>query len=231
MGQGSVERDPKDREPRARATRIKFCGLTRPEDVDLAVALGVDFIGLVFAARSPRRLDPVAGAALRARIPDRIATVALLMDASATEVGAVVETVRPDLLQFHGAEPDAFCAGFGLPFWKAIAMGGDPDRALAGLGSFPHAAAFLFDGHAAGEPGGGGQRFDWARLPDTLERPFLLAGGLDAGNVARAIATARPWGVDVSSGIEQSPGLKDAARMRAFVEAVRCADADGAPRS
>ena len=210
---------------RAMATRIKFCGLTRPEDVDLAVGIGVDCIGLVFAARSPRRLDPAEGAALRARIPAGVAAVALLMDAPAAEVRAVVDAVRPDILQFHGAESDAFCAGFGLPFWKAVAMGGDPGAALSGLGGFPHAAAFLFDGHAAGEPGGGGQRFDWTRLPAALDRPFLLAGGLDAGNVARAIGIARPWGVDVSSGIERSPGRKDGERMRAFVDAVRRVDA------
>ncbi|MCF7223174.1 phosphoribosylanthranilate isomerase [Marilutibacter chinensis] len=206
-------------------TRIKFCGLTRREDVELAVGLGVDFIGLVFAARSPRRLEPATGASLRAWIPAQVATVALVMDATAAEVASIVDAVRPDILQFHGAESDAFCAGFGLPFWKAIAMGGSPQGALTGLAGFPHASAFLFDGHAAGEPGGGGQRFDWTRLPATLDRPFLLAGGLDAGNVARAVGTARPWGVDVSSGIEQSPGLKDPTRMRAFVEAVRQADA------
>ncbi|QDH69809.1 phosphoribosylanthranilate isomerase [Marilutibacter alkalisoli] len=208
-------------------TRIKFCGLTRPEDLDLAVELGVDCIGLVFASRSPRRLSLDRAAGLRARIPGDIAAVALMMDNPADEVGAVVEAVRPDILQFHGAEPDAFCAGFGPPYWKAIAMGGDPQGALARLGDFPGAAAFLFDGHAAGEPGGSGKCFDWTRLPAALDRPFLLAGGLDAGNVASAIHTARPWGMDVSSGIESAPGEKDATKMRAFVEAVRRADAAG----
>lgn len=213
-----------DNEPR---TRIKFCGLTRPADLDLAVELGIDCVGLVFAARSPRRLDPGQGAALRKRIPEGIAAVALVMDNPAAEIAAIIEQVRPDLMQFHGAEPDAYCAGFGLPFWKAVAMGGDPEAALARLGDFPHAAAFLFDGHAAGEPGGSGQRFDWHRLPARLDRPFLLAGGLDADIIPRAIATARPWGVDVSSGIEDAPGQKNAAKMRAFVDAVRRADAAG----
>ena len=200
---------------------IKFCGLTRREDIAAAVALGVDCVGFVFAARSPRRLDVDAARALRDAVPASVQLVALMMDDPASTVAEVVAAVAPDVLQFHGAEPDAFCAGFGLPYWKAIAMGGAPASALASLQAYPRAAAFLFDGHAAGEPGGGGQTFDWQALPRSLDRPFWLAGGLDAGNVAQAVATARPDGVDVSSGIERAPGLKDHARMRAFVEAVR----------
>lgn len=200
---------------------IKFCGLTRREDIVAAVALGVDCIGFVFAARSARRLDVDTARALRDAVPASVQLVALMMDDPAPVVAEVVAAVAPDVLQFHGAEPDAFCTGFGRPYWKAIAMGGDPASALASLPAYPGASAFLFDGHAAGEPGGGGQTFDWQALPRTLDRPFWLAGGLDAGNVAQAVAAARPDGVDVSSGIERAPGIKDPARMRAFVDAVR----------
>ncbi|PBJ83418.1 N-(5'-phosphoribosyl)anthranilate isomerase [Lysobacteraceae bacterium NML93-0399] len=203
------------------APLIKFCGLTRREDIDTAVALGVDCIGLVFATRSPRRLDLDTARALRDAVPASVRLVALTMDNTADEVADIVAAVRPDVLQFHGAEADAFCRGFGLPYWKAIAMGGDPSAALRTLHAWPCAEAFLFDGHAAGEPGGSGARFDWSALPARLDRPFWLAGGLDAGNVAQAVTTAHPAGVDVSSGIEAAPGIKDAARMRAFVAALQ----------
>ena len=201
--------------------KIKFCGFTRAEDIVLAAGLGVDYVGLVFAARSPRRVTLEQARSLRAAVPTGIGVVALVMDTPADEVHAIAEALRPDVLQFHGGESDAFAAQFGLPYWKAVAMGGDPAAALARLGEHLRAQAFLFDGHAAGEPGGSGRRFDWAVLPATLDRPFLLAGGLDAGNVAAAVALARPWGVDVSSGIEQAPGIKNPGRMRAFIAALR----------
>jgi len=202
-------------------TRIKFCGLTRPADVAGAVALGVDCIGFVFAAGSPRRLTLDVAQGLRDAVPAQVRLVALMMDNPADEVAAIVSALRPDVLQFHGAEDDAFCRGFGLPYWKAIAMGDDPASALQTLGHWPGAEAFLFDGHAAGAQGGSGERFDWTAMPASLDRPFWLAGGLDAGNVAQAIAIARPAGVDVSSGIEAAPGIKDQVRTRAFVDAVR----------
>ncbi len=220
-------------------TRIKFCGLTRPGDVRLAGELGVDAIGLVFAAASPRRLLPVQARVLREALAPLVDAVALFMDNPADEVRAVVAAVQPTLLQFHGGEDDAFCRGFGLPYLKAVPMGhapmghapitaaaaAQPVDAAALLRQFPAAAGFLFDGHAAGGQGGQGHGFDWSVLPAGLERPFLLAGGLHPGNVFAAIRSVAPWGVDVSSGIESAPGLKDGDKMRRFVEEVRRADA------
>ena len=204
-------------------TRIKFCGLTRAEDVRLTVELGVDYLGLVFAPQSPRRLLLGQARMLRDLVPQDIAVVALMMDNARADVEKVVESLRPDVLQFHGGEDDAFCASFGLPFWKAIAMGGQAEAAFSAIARYPGASGFLFDGHAAGEQGGSGKRFDWKQMPSALDRPFFLAGGLSPENVGVALQTARPWGVDVSSGIEAAPGIKDAHKMRDFVAAVRAA--------
>jgi phosphoribosylanthranilate isomerase len=205
-------------------TRIKFCGLTRAEDVRLAVELGVDYVGLVFAPHSKRRLSLKQAFTLRALVPEEIAVVALVMDNDESHIRAIVQQVQPDLLQFHGSEDDAFCAAFGVPFLKAIAMGSEDEDALARAAEFPNAYAYLLDGHNKGEQGGSGQRFDWTRAP-RLDKPVLLAGGLSSENVATAIRSARPWGVDVSSGIESAPGIKNPDRMRMFVEEARRADA------
>ena len=205
-------------------TRIKLCGMTRAEDLRLAVELGVDFVGLILAARSPRRLSLAQAQALRALVPDEIGVVALVMDNPGEEVAQIAAGLRPDYLQFHGSEEDAFCAGFGLPHFKAIGMGGGVDP-LPAMARHPSAHGFVLDGHGAGEAGGSGRRFDWSRLPGAGGRPLLLAGGLGPDNVALAVRSARPWGVDVSSGIESAPGIKDPERMRRFVEAVRAADA------
>ena len=187
----------------------------------------MDYIGLVFAPQSPRRLLLGQAKMLRDLVPEEIAVVALVMDNKIAEIKTIIEDIQPDILQFHGAEEDAFCAAFGRPFFKAIAMGGNSEGAFTAIAKYPSASGLLFDGHAAGEQGGSGQRFDWKQLPTALDKPYLLAGGLSADNVAVAIRTAHPWGVDVSSGIESSPGEKDAEKMRRFVEAVRHADGPG----
>ncbi len=211
-------------------TRIKFCGMTRAGDVRLASELGVDAIGLVFAGDGPRRIHVQEARTMRNALAPLVDVVALFMDNSVDEVRDVVRLVRPTLLQFHGREDDGFCRGFGLPYLKAIPMGsngagGSRSPDTPGLrATFPAAAGFVFDSHAEGMPGGSGASFDWTRLPHDLDKPLLLAGGLDPGNVFDAITTALPWGVDVSSGIESAPGIKDGERMRRFVEEVRRAD-------
>ncbi|MDQ2703365.1 MAG: phosphoribosylanthranilate isomerase [Pseudomonadota bacterium] len=206
-------------------TRIKFCGMTRAGDVRLASELGVDAIGFVFAGDGPRRVHAQQARLMRNALAPLVDVVALFMDNAVEEVREVVKLVRPTLLQFHGSEGDSFCRGFGVPYLKAIPMGGWRTPGTSELRRmFPAAAGFVFDSHAEGTPGGSGQAFDWTRLPPDLDKPMLLAGGLEAGNVFEAITTALPWGVDVSSGVESSPGIKDGERMRRFVEEVRRAD-------
>ena len=205
--------------------RIKCCGMTRAEDAALAARLGADAIGLIFTARSRRRVDIGQARAIVRALPPMVTTVALFMDEDAAFVDEVVAAVQPALLQFHGAERDAWCAQFGRPYLKAIAMGEGSD-ALPRLRAYPGAAGLVLDGHGLGEAGGSGKAFDWSLMPRDLGQPLILAGGLHPGNVAEAIRVARPWGVDVSSGIESEPGIKDPARLAAFIAAARAADAD-----
>ncbi len=204
-------------------TRIKFCGLTRPDDLDLAVSLGVDAIGLVFDGRSKRALSPEQGRALRDRVPAFVSCVALFRDAEAGWVERIVDEVQPDLLQFHGSETPDFCRRWRRPYIKAVPMG-SPQDLEDWRRQFADARGLLLDSHAPGELGGTGQRFDWSQAPKRFGHFWVLAGGLSPGNVASAVTMARPDAVDVSSGIESAPGLKDAQKMRAFVEAVRSAD-------
>lgn len=198
--------------------RIKFCGLTRAADARAAAALGVDAIGFVFTRRSQRYVGVAQARAMRDALPPFTSVVALFMDDEPAWVEDVIAGVQPDLLQFHGSESAGYATSFARPYLKAIPMGAADPRAIAQ--AHPRAAGFLLDSHAPGAAGGSGHAFDWSRAPK-LARPLVLAGGLDASNVAQAIALVRPYAVDVSSGIESAPGIKDAARMRAFVEAAR----------
>lgn len=203
-------------------TRIKFCGLTRAGDVRLAGELGADAVGFVFAEDSPRRVQAQEARALRQALAPLVDAVAVFRDNRVEEIREVVRHVRPSLLQFHGGEDDAFCRGFGVPYVRAIAMPPDAERPDARdlQTRYPGAVAFLFDGHAPGS----GEPFDWSRLPTGLGKPLVLSGGLTPCNVFEAVQQTLPWGVDVSTGIEQSPGIKDGDLMRHFVEAVRKAD-------
>lgn len=204
-------------------TRIKFCGLTRPGDVRLAVELGVDALGFIFAKQSKRRLDEAQIEGLRQACSPLVSVIALFMDNTGVEVSAGIRALSPNLLQFHGSENDTFCRSFGLPFIKSLAMGEgalDPAQAIK---RYPSAAAFLLDGHSPGETGGRGEKFDWTIIP-ALSKPLFLAGGLTPENVAQAIKICRPYAVDVSSGIESAPGIKDGEKMARFVDEVRSAD-------
>lgn len=201
-------------------TRVKFCGITRIEDAIEAARLGADAIGLVLVPASPRALSFDGAARIARETPPFVARVGLFLDAEPAYVRAACAAIAFDLLQFHGSEPRDYCAGFGLRYIKAIAMGDATafdDRARA----YPDAAALLLDGHATGAQGGTGERFDWTRVPRGHRRPIVLAGGLTPANVADAIATARPYAVDVSSGIERAPGIKDSGKMQRFLDEVR----------
>lgn len=204
-------------------TRIKFCGLTRAGDVRLAGELGVDALGFIFVPDSPRALTLAQATALRQAVPPFVQVVALFMDPDRARVHETLRALRPTLLQFHGREEATFCASFGLPYVKTLPMGEGVEAAEELATRYPSAEAFLLDGHKAGAPGGQGVRFDWTRLP-TLPKPWLLAGGLSPDKVFEAVRAARPFGVDVSSGIEGAPGLKDGERMHRFVQEVRRAD-------
>jgi phosphoribosylanthranilate isomerase len=205
-------------------TRIKCCGMTRVDDALLAARLGADAIGMVFTARSRRKVTLARARQIVGALPPFVSTVALFMDDEAALVRQVVEELQPGFLQFHGDEDDAWCAQFGRPFLKAIAMG-EGASALSRLRDHPRAAGLLLDGHGAGESGGSGKAFDWSLLPSNLAQPVILAGGLNQHNVAEAIRTVHPWAVDVASGIESEPGVKDPHELAAFVRAVRAADA------
>lgn len=201
-------------------TRIKCCGMTRIEDALLAAQLGADAIGVVMTAKSKRQVSLTQAKAILNAMPPFVTTVALCMDDDAGFVQEIIDTLRPSLLQFHGSESDEWCRQFGHPYLKAIAMG-EGASALYQLRDHPHATGLLLDGHGLGEAGGSGKTFDWSLMPRDLKQPLILAGGLTAANVAEAIRIAKPWAVDVSSGIESAPGIKDPVKMRDFITAVR----------
>jgi phosphoribosylanthranilate isomerase len=203
-------------------TRVKICGITRPQDARDAAQAGADAIGLVFYPPSPRYLSTERAAEIRDALPPFVQTVALFVNADAAQVAQVIGRVHPAMLQFHGDETPDFCAQFGLPYVKACRVRPGVD-ALGYLRPYAHAAAWLVDSFVP-EYGGVGESFDWALVPAQRHRPLIVSGGLDRDNVARAVRALRPWGVDVSSGVESTKGIKDAAKMAAFIAEVRHAD-------
>ena len=206
-------------------TRIKICGLTREEDVREASVLGADAVGFVCYPASPRHVPPARLAQLAAARGPFVTAVLLFVDPGPLQVAECLRQVPDATLQFHGREGDSSCAVHARPYLKAVPMAEGVDLLEFEL-AHPGAAALLADTPSPAH-GGSGAAFDWSRIaPARLRtKPLVLAGGLDAGNVGAAIQAARPWAVDVSSGVESSRGIKSAARMRDFVEAVRAADA------
>jgi phosphoribosylanthranilate isomerase len=206
-------------------TRIKICGITRVEDALSAAQAGADAIGLVFAEGSPRRLHTEQARRIAAALPPFVSTVALFVNPSQELVAQVIAQVRPDCLQFHGEETPDFCAAFNLPWLKVARVRADIDL-LQFAARYAGAQGLLLDAYSAAAHGGTGERFDWGLIPADLSRPVVLAGGLTPDNVAEAVRHVRPWAVDVSSGVEAAPGIKDAAKIAAFVKEVKDADVD-----
>jgi phosphoribosylanthranilate isomerase len=202
-------------------TRIKICGITRTGDAADAARAGADAIGLVFYPPSPRFLSTERAREIRDALPPFVQAVALFVNPDAAQVAQVIGRVHPSMLQFHGEESPEFCAQFGVPFVKACRVKKGVD-ALEYLRPFSGAVAWLFDSHVP-EYGGVGESFDWSLVP-AAEKPVILSGGLSQANVGEAVRRVRPWGVDVSSGVESAKGIKHAAKIAAFIAEVRNAD-------
>jgi phosphoribosylanthranilate isomerase len=204
-------------------TRIKICGLTREADVDAAVQAGADAIGFVLYDKSLRHVSLARAAELAKRLPPFVMPVGLFVNASDAEVAAACAAIPQLLLQFHGDETPAQCDRACRPYLRAARVESGFDL-LDFATRFAHAQAILLDAHVEGY-GGGGKVFDWSLIQSAVPLPVVLSGGLHAGNVIHGIHTLRPWAVDVSSGVEVSKGIKDAAEIRRFCDAVREADA------
>lgn len=198
-----------------RRVKVKICGIRRLQDLQAAVEAGADAVGFVFAPRSSRRLAVEEARVLVGRVPAFVSRVGLFMDQTQGEVEQVIDRVPLSLLQFHGREDAGFCRQFGLPYVKAVAMGSAAGADQAER-DFADAAALLLDSHRPGGAGGTGQTFDWAGIP-RMTLPLVLAGGLTPENVRRAVQQVRPWGVDVSSGVEDAPGEKNVEKMQIFI--------------
>jgi phosphoribosylanthranilate isomerase len=203
-------------------TRIKICGITREQDLQAAVAAGADALGFVFYPLSPRYLDIETAAALIRKVPPFVTRVGLFVNPDPQVLADTLAAVPLDVVQYQGDEPPEFCEGFGRPYVKVARMRPGIDL-VEFARSYPSARGLLLDAYVESY-GGAGQMFDWSLVPKDLPLPVVVAGGLTAANVGSAIRQLRPWGVDVSSGVEIAKGIKDADKINAFVAAVKDAD-------
>jgi phosphoribosylanthranilate isomerase len=201
-------------------TRIKICGITREEDARAAAQLGADAIGLVFYAPSPRDVGLEQARAIAAAIPPFVTVVGLLVDPTRDQVESVLRGCPINVLQFHGDEAPDFCCSFGLPYIKAARVRADSDL-VQSLSPYHAAQGWLLDAYHDRLYGGSGESFDWRLIPRDLARPVILSGGLTPDNVGAAVRQVRPWAVDVSSGVESAKGIKDAAKIAAFIAGVK----------
>jgi len=206
-----------------RRTRVKICGLTRESDVVDAVGVGSDAVGLVFYARSPRYVETEQARRLLDILPPFVTSVGLFVDADPELVRTVLARVPLDSLQFHGDEPPDYCGAFDRPWIKALRMRPDTDLE-AQVERYREARGLLLDTYDPGIAGGTGRRFDWELVPEWLAPSIILAGGLSPENVAEAVGRLKPYAVDVSGGVESAKGVKDRAKMEAFMQGVKDGD-------
>ena len=204
-------------------TRVKICGITRVEDAQAAAAQGADAIGLVFYRPSPRCVTRERARQIVEATPAFVATVAVFVNPAGDEVEAVIRECGVTLLQFHGEEPPGFCAGFSRPYIKAARIRPELDL-LKYLSPHTPARAWMLDAFHEDLWGGTGGAFDWGLVPRGMAKPVILSGGLTIANVADAVRRVRPYAVDVSTGVEASKGIKDAAKIAAFIGAVKRED-------
>lgn len=197
-------------------TRVKICGITRVEDARVAVASGADAIGLVFYPKSPRYVGLPLAHEIASGVGPFVTVVGLFVNASVEQVNTALDAVGLDLLQFHGDEDEAYCAQFKRPYIKAIRMSPGLDVQQV-IDSYPSARGFLFDAWNKDKYGGTGETFEWQRLAGLDGIEFILAGGLNPGNIDEAVATVKPYAVDVSGGVEESPGIKSSLLIQQFI--------------
>lgn len=205
-------------------TRVKICGITRPEDAWAAVAAGADALGFVFYHASPRAVQPLQVKAIVNQLPPFVSKVGLFVNAEVDAVKEAIATAGLDCLQFHGEESAEYCAQFNLPYYKAIRVKPGSNLIQCEI-EFSSATALLLDAWSEQAVGGTGQTFDWSLIPIGLQKPIILAGGLDANNVAQAIASTHPYAVDVSGGVEVQKGIKSPQKIAAFMRQVMQCDA------
>lgn len=203
-------------------TRVKICGITTRADAQVAAEAGADALGFNLYAGSSRFIEPDAAAEIVTDLPPFVSCVAVFVNPTSDEVMELCQRIPFDLLQFHGDETDQFCQQFERPWIKGIRVSPSMDLA-AEAARYPHSRGLLLDARVEGKYGGTGETFDW-QLVTALDKPVVLAGGLNAANVARAIATAGPFAVDVSGGVERTPGVKDPDRIREFIQATSAGD-------
>ena len=207
----------------SKTTKIKICGITSTDQAEMVCKFDIDAIGIVLYKNSKRYVRLEESHEIMDSVSKKISTVALMVNPAQNEVEKVIEMLKPDFVQFHGDESSYFCNQFKYPFIKAIRVHSELNL-ITSIQDFKAEGGFLFDAWHPTKYGGTGETFDWNLLPKKLSAPLILAGGLNSDNVGKAIEEHKPYMVDVSGGVENSPGLKDECMLADFVESVKLAD-------